>query len=157
MLSIACAPHPGSGAGDERAGGESPDSPVITLERTACFGRCPVYTLAVSADGTVQYEGKAHVAHLGVASAQVEPSRIRALLSELEQAGYFSFAERYLASEPACGRYVTDSPSVITSVQLQGRIRRIVHDYGCGNAPGALTVLEQRIDDVLGSARWTGR
>jgi hypothetical protein len=113
--------------------------------------------VAVAADGTVHYEGKAHVAHVGVVSARVGANQIRALLSEIERAGYFAFAERYTASEPACGRYATDSPSVITSVQLQGRSKRIVHDYGCGNAPGALTVLERRIDDVLGSAQWTGR
>jgi len=33
----------------------------------------------------------------------------------------------------------------------------VEHDYGCGAAPGALVVLERRIDEVLGSAQWTGR
>jgi Domain of unknown function (DUF6438) len=157
LLLLGCAPRNGSGAADERSERASPDGPVITLERTACFGRCPVYSVAVSTDGTVQYEGKAHVAHVGHASTRVEPSQIRALLSEIDQAGYFSLPERYTASEPACGRYASDSPSVTTSVKLHGATKRVVHDYGCSNAPGALTVLERRIDDVLGSAQWTGR
>jgi hypothetical protein len=40
---------------------------------------------------------------------------------------------------------------------MSGRAHRIEHDYGCGSAPGALVVLERRIDEVLGSSEWTGR
>jgi hypothetical protein len=79
------------------------------------------------------------------------------LLHELEAAGYFLFADRYRPSEPVCGRYVPDAPTVITSVRLRDRVKRIEHDQGCGNAPQALTVLERRIDEVLGTRRWTHR
>jgi hypothetical protein len=97
------------------------------------------------------------VRRIGTAAGEVPPERVRVLVSELERAGYFSFSNRYTSAEPACGRYSTDSPSAITSVRFEGRSKRIEHDYGCGNAPGALVVLEQRIDEVLNSARWTGR
>jgi Domain of unknown function (DUF6438) len=142
--------------------GEQPDevstaaTPVVTLERTACFGRCPVYRIAVSPNGEVSYEGRAHVRHLGQARGQVPADTVHALLSELERAGYFSFATRYAAAEPACGRYATDLPTAITTVRLNDRSRRIVHDYGCADAPGALRVLERRIDEVLKSEQWTG-
>jgi hypothetical protein len=46
---------------------------------------------------------------------------------------------------------------VITSVRLGERHKRIEHDHGCGNAPEALSVLERRIDEVLGTERWTRR
>jgi hypothetical protein len=131
--------------------------PVITLERTACFGSCPVYTMSVSSSGEVQYEGRAHVRKVGAATGRVPRERVDSLLSELDRGGYFTFAERYTSPEPACGRYVTDSPSVITSVTLRGRTKRITHDYGCGGAPGALVVLEHRIDEALNSDQWTGR
>lgn len=132
-------------------------TPAITIERTACFGGCPVYRLSVSSTGEVGYEGKAHVRRLGSATAKIPKQRVDALLAELEKGGYFSFANRYTSAEPACGRYATDSPSVISSVSLRGRSKRIEHDYGCGAAPGALIVLERRIDEVLGSGQWTGR
>ena len=157
LFSLACAPRsPAPLLADEAGGGSAP-TPVITLERTACFGTCPVYRLSVTDDGTVSFEGRAHVPQLGRASAQVSPKEVDALLSELERAGYFSFASRYTPAEPACGRYSTDSPTAITSVRLESRTKRIEHDYGCGAAPGALTVLERRIDEVLGSGQWTGR
>jgi hypothetical protein len=103
------------------------------------------------------YEGKAHVRRLGKVSRQIPKQQVDGLLAELENAGYFSFANRYTAGEPACGRYATDSPSVITSVTIRGKTKRIEHDYGCGGAPGALVVLERRIDEVVGSGQWTGR
>jgi hypothetical protein len=132
-------------------------TPAVTLERTACFGGCPVYTLSVSPAGEVHFEGKAHTRWLGPASAQVSQAKVDSLLYELDHAGYFSFANHYTSVSPACGRYATDSPTVITSVTLGGKTKRIVHDYGCGAAPGALVVLERRIDEVLDSGRWTGR
>ena len=129
-------------------------APVISLERTPCFGTCPVYTISVTALGRVTFEGRAHVLRPGVARAEIPRQRVDSLLLELERAGYFGFAGRYTASEPACGRYVTDLPSAIISVTRIGRTKRIEHDHGCGSAPGALAVLEKRIDEVLGSKWW---
>ena len=130
--------------------------PAISLERTPCFGSCPVYTISVSPSGQVTFEGRAHVLHLGTATGQIPQRWVDALLVELERAGYFGFANRYTLSEPACGQYVTDQPAVISTATVGGRTKRIEHDYGCGAAPGALAVLEKRIDEVLGSDRWVG-
>lgn len=132
-------------------------APAISLERTSCFGSCPVYAISVSPSGQVTFEGRAHVLQLGTASGQISRQQVDALLVELERAGYFAFASRYAVSESACGRYVTDLPSAISSATLGGRTKRIQHDHGCGGAPGALAVLEKRIDEVLGSRQWTGR
>jgi hypothetical protein len=93
----------------------------------------------------------------GTQTAQIPRERVDALLKELEAAGYFKFASRYRPSERVCGRYVPDAPSVITSVRLADGSKQIEHDHGCGGAPLALNVLESRIDEALGSERWTGR
>ncbi len=130
---------------------------AITLQRTACFGRCPVYRVVVTPAGEVTYEGKANVRRIGSATAQIDADSVAGLLREMEAAGYFTFADRYTVSEPTCRRYTTDSPSAISSATFRGRTKRIEHDYGCGGVPGALTVLERRIDEVLGSNQWTGR
>jgi hypothetical protein len=116
-----------------------------------------VYRLAVSSTGAVTYEGIANVRRIGAATGQVPADRVAALVSEIDRAGYFVFADRYTSTELTCGRYATDLPSAIISVTLEGRTKRIVHDHGCGAAPGALLVLERRIDEVLGSAQFTGR
>ena len=155
VLLAACAPRNAGSSAAENT--ESRQAPVITLERTSCFGICPVYRLSVKTEGRVSYQGKAHVRHMGEASGRISPDQVEALLSEIDQAGYFSFADRYTANDSACGRYATDSPSAVVSVQLQGRTKRIEHDHGCSSAPSALGILERRIDEVLGSGQWTGR
>jgi hypothetical protein len=154
---VSCAPRKAATPPAEDSAAQLTVEPAITLERTACFGGCPVYRLWVAPSGEVTYEGKAHVRKLGPATGKIPLERLLGLLSELEKAGYFSFASRYTVNEPACGRHASDSPSVITSVTLRGRTKRIEHDYGCGGAPGALVVLERRIDEVVGSGQWTGR
>jgi Domain of unknown function (DUF6438) len=152
----ACAPRTAGVRPDEQADTNT-NVPAVVLERSPCFGSCPVYTLSVSPDGEVSYEGRAHVKQLGAATARIPKQQVDSLLHELDRAGYFGFADRYVPSEPACGRYATDSPSAKTSVTYRGRTKTIMHDYGCGSVPGALTVLERRIDEMLGSGRWTGR
>ncbi len=158
MLALgACVSRPAPGPADQPAASEAETEAAITLERTACFGECPVYRIAVSPAGRVTYEGSANVRRIGTASAQIPADRVNALLVELERAGYFTFSSRYAASEPTCRRHSTDSPTAISSATFKGRTKRIEHDYGCGGVPGALTVLEKRIDEVLGSGQWTGR
>jgi hypothetical protein len=158
LLSLAsCARNGAESQSADRSSQSATSAPVITLERTACFGSCPVYTISVSPAGDVKYEGRSHVRKMGAATGKVPRERVNALLSELERGGYFTFAARYASPEPSCGRYATDSPSVITSVTLRGHTKQITHDYGCGGAPGALTILERRIDEALNSGQWTGR
>lgn len=134
-----------------------PGSFAVTLYRSPCYAACPVYSLSVTRDGLVTYEGRDRVSVRGTATARIPKARVDALLGELEAAGYFDLASVYRPSERVCGRYVPDAPTVITSVELGDRLKQIEHDHGCGSAPLALRVLESRIDEVLDSARWTGR
>lgn len=160
-LAAGCVAPPAGGAGgspapDSAAQGQA-DSILITLERTACYGFCPVYTLTISGSGQVRFVGRRHTATVGEAAATIPPARVDSLVAELRAGGYFGLADAYVLDAPACGRYSTDSPSVITSVTAGGEQKEIRHDYGCAGAPPALGSLERRIDEVAGSARWTGR
>jgi hypothetical protein len=131
--------------------------PAVTLERTPCFGTCPVYTVAISRTGEVRFNGKHHVTHTGQVTDTIPAARVDSLLAELDGAGYFRFADDYVMGSPACGMYATDSPTVITSATRDGKTKTIRHDRGCSAAPPELSQLEQRIDEVAGTGRWTGR
>ncbi len=161
VFAAACVPPPAGGAGGSPAPGDpeqrQADSTRITLERTACLGACPVYSLTISGSGMVRFLGRRNTATVGEAGAVIPPERVDSLVAELRGGGYFEFADAYIPGAPGCGRYATDSPSVITSVTAGGERKEIRHDYGCDGAPAALGTLERRIDEVAGSARWTGR
>jgi hypothetical protein len=156
----ACSPRP-PGAGQTPApygepGAAAADAPVVTLERTPCFGTCPVYQVAISRSGAVRFVGKQHVAQQGEATAEIPAPRVDSLMHELEAGGYFGFADSYVMGTPACGQYATDSPTVITSTSAGGRSKTVRHDYGCSAAPEELGRLERMIDEVAGTSRWVG-
>jgi hypothetical protein len=157
----ACAPRPAgetNGAPEPDAAiTEHDDSTVVTLERTPCFGACPVYTVSISGSGAVSFIGTRFTTQVGEATAEIPSERVDSLVEELRNGGYFEFADAYVVDAPACGRYATDSPTVITSVLADGVRKEIRHDYGCGDAPATLAALERRIDEVAGTGRWTGR
>ena len=124
------------------------DEVVITLERTACFGFCPVYTLTVQGDGTVVYEGKDFVRVKGRAEITITKEKVEQLVSEFKEVDYFSLNDKYNE------RTITDAPSVITSITIDGKTKTIEHYHGDFNAPEQLTELENRIDEIINSKQW---
>lgn len=153
----ACSPPSAGVAPAPSAAAARSDSTVVALERTPCFGSCPVYRVTISRTGVVRFTGTRFTAHQGEASAEIPAARVDSLIEQLRAGGYFELADRYTRDAEACGRYSTDSPTVITSVVADGVRKEIRHDYGCADAPRELARLERRIDEVAGTARWIGR
>src|SRR5262245_44768235 len=74
----------------QNAAPSTSDDFVIELERTSCFGPCPIYTVTIDSKGNVTFDGKEHVRVKGRATARVAPSRAAALLETAERIGFFS-------------------------------------------------------------------
>jgi hypothetical protein len=110
----------------------------ITLERTACFGLCPVYTVTIKDDGSVSYEGVQHVRVSGKQAWTIDPAAVRALARDMEKAGFFEMKDEYSAP-------VTDLPSTFTTLEMGARSKRVRDHLG---APPALKEIEARIDSV---------
>ncbi|UCC18040.1 MAG: hypothetical protein JSU58_05670 [Dehalococcoidales bacterium] len=130
------------------AGSEDPDNVIITLERTACFGFCPVYKITIHGDGTVIYEGKEFVETQGKAETTIDQEKIKQLISEFEEIDYFSLQDEYTE------RTITDASSAITSITIDGKTKTVEHYHGDFNAPEGLTELEDRIDEIVNSEQW---
>ncbi|MBA3874106.1 MAG: hypothetical protein H0X30_33650 [Anaerolineae bacterium] len=123
---------------------------AITLERTACFGSCPVYTITIYDNGDVVYNGQKFVDVMGEQTSQIDPATVALMVKAFETAGYFDWKEAYDT------QMVTDLPSTITSVTQAGKTHRITHYAGDNTAPQALSFLELWIDDMTNSQLWTG-
>lgn len=132
------------------AGTVSAQQSAITLERTACRGTCPVYTITILEDGTVIYEGEAHVAVTGEQTSELDPDTVASMVEAFANAGYFDWNESYEEQT------VTDLPNVITSVTRNGETHQITRYVGDSSAPLALPFLEQWIDAMTSSQLWTG-
>lgn len=125
----------------------------VTLERTGCAGECPVFTVSLDADGTVTFDGRAHVLATGRHTRQIAPAQVRSLLDEAERIGFFQLAERY-ASRPDAGERATtfvDVPAAIVTVTRGGETRR-VHDLL--GAPESLRAFERHIETVTQTRTW---
>ncbi|HLG37531.1 MAG TPA: DUF6438 domain-containing protein [Nitrososphaera sp.] len=123
---------------------ESIENAEITLDRTACFGSCPDYSLTIYGNGTVIYEGRNFVAVTGKQSATIPEQDVRNLVGYFYDINYFSLRDEYTAQ-------VTDLPTTTTSIRIDGRFKQVINYYG---APEELALLEARIDEVAKSERW---
>ena len=117
---------------------------AITLERTACFGFCPVYSVTLRDDGTVSYQGKQHVKVSGTHTWKIDPAAVRALAKEMQDAGFFALQDEYRAM-------VTDHPTVHTTLSAGGRTKKVTN-YVAG--PQVLKDFEARIDQVAGTQKY---
>ncbi|HSK20500.1 MAG TPA: DUF6438 domain-containing protein [Longimicrobiales bacterium] len=128
----------------------------ITMQRMPCFGTCPVYTVDITADGTVSFTGERFVDSTGTRTAAIAPDSAAALMQELIARGFHDFADRYTHEAKECGSYHTDAPRVILTLRAGGRLKTVEHDYGCSDAPDELRALQERVDSVAGVKRWVG-
>ena len=128
---------------------------TVRLERFACFGTCPVYTVTIHGDGRVEYNGKSSVKQKGTRDGRIETDTIRTLISEFAKAKFWALPEEY--SEAQCtGRVCTDMATAVTELTVRGVTRRVEHYYGCGSAPKVLFDLEAAIDRSANVEQWTG-
>jgi hypothetical protein len=127
-------------------------SPVmVTFERTACYGRCPIYRVTVLRDGTVLWEGERFVKTTGKATAKVPPSAMSELAKAFARADFFALHDKYESYD------VTDNPSAIVSFDDGKRKKTIRHYHGDSSSPKELYQLEDEIDRIVGTARWIGK
>ncbi len=127
---------------------------TITLERTPCFGTCPVYKLTVHRSGQVEFEGKDHVQQKGSRRGRISSEDFGKLVKKIEEINFFSLNDRYDGKRPdGSGVTVTDLPTRKTSV-TKGDHTKTVENYFRG--PPGLKELEDLIDEMTKSVRWIG-
>ena len=129
---------------------------LITLERGACFGTCPIYQVTIAQNGTVSFDGHKFVKTSGAATAQIKPEDFNKLVSDFEKIHYFSLDEKYEPGTRGCGAAATDMPYVRTSIRVDGKTKSVSHYHGCRNSEvlGALATLERKIDEIAGTEKW---
>lgn len=151
-----------AGCSKKKAAGDSiaidqphpPDSspgatPLATLERTGCYGECPVYRLTVNTDGSVVYVGTRWVKVTGRHEYKLSAAQLSDLESAFERANFMSFHD-YDHVES------TDDDWAHLSLQRGGRTKRVRHYHGDSAAPPALSALEDEFDRVTDSGRFVG-
>lgn len=121
-----------------------PDSLYVSMERTACLGTCPNYKLSIYESGFAIYEGLNFVNKEGKYYAKMndpELEKIRGMVNEIE---YFKLSNKY--DSP-----ITDIPSTITIVNIDGKQKKIVNRY---KGPKELERFENMLDEIADRFEW---
>lgn len=97
----------------------------VRIERTPCYGRCPIDKVEAFGDGRVRYVGERFVPRLGTYTRRLTAEE----LSNLEKILRESAFEKYdtLYDNPG----ISDLPSLVLTYRLEGRERRITCRTGC--------------------------
>ncbi|MDP1829293.1 MAG: DUF6438 domain-containing protein [Archangium sp.] len=130
--------------GCQTSPGVKKDSGVLlSLQRTACYGACPVYVVEVFSDGTLHFKGERHVKVTEPIELKLAPGVLEKLIARVDQSGFAGWNDFTTNS-------VSDAPTVVLS--YKGRAVR--HYRGDDQAPPELTALEDEVDALLGTDRW---
>lgn len=150
----------------EPAPAASADEDVeITLQRTACYGSCPDYTVTIDGKGNVRFRtqadegpGAADV-HRAYSSSdgvlvsgdhrdRIDPAVVEDLVAQFRAADFFRLKDEYVAG-------ITDSPTYVLTFRQGGRTKRVIDYVGKrAGMPASVTVLEDAVDKAAGTARW---
>lgn len=109
------------GAAHAAAPGEPAPAPlpdVLVLERTACSGDCPVYTLTLQRNGRVHFTGVKNVALVGEKDWKIEPLFAQHLFGEFERSGFLKLSPRYPTE-------VEEFPGVVLTLTVAGVAHRV--------------------------------
>lgn len=119
------------------------DTAIITLQHEACFGLCPVYNVALFADGTVVFSGVANVDSIGVVVLEMDEASVTGIAELAQIFGYFDWQDSY--DQPI----VTEQATVITSIRWDDQYKQIVRNDGDPDAPIGLVRLEASMEQLV--------
>jgi hypothetical protein len=117
----------------------------LTLERAACEGFCPWYSVTILGDGSVHYEGKAYVHVEGNRRKIIQLSDVYKLIHRLRDEDFFHWEEKTVVC--------VDYPEVRITANLNGKRKQVLE--GC-SASGKVLALAEQIDTISGAKRWVG-
>jgi hypothetical protein len=120
------------------------------LERTECEGYWQVYAVTIYRDGKVIFVGEKFVRHQGELAFHVTSRTLQEVTSAFDTAGFQTFREAYNKED------ATDLPWVYVSFNDGNAVKRVAHHLGDASAPRALTLLEERIDSIIGTEKLIG-
>lgn len=123
-----------------------PRNAIARIQRTACYGRCPIYTLTVYSDGSVLYEAQKWVKEEGTFQGKANPEKFQQLLNKANEIGFFELKDEYDSE------YVTDLPSVITTLRSDDVLKQVVNRY---QGPEKLSEFEKYFDTLYLELQWS--
>lgn len=165
----------GTTASEPLTGDQAPAAPVasrggfkVKLERTACMGACPTYSLVIHADGRVDWDGHANVLAFGQRRGRVTPEEIAELdrlvttlrFFERDESGHLPIAQQCVTAQngvTSCSMagsfsFCSDTSHTVITVTRNHKTHR-VDNANCGD-DDELAGFEQVLDRIVNVRAW---
>lgn len=125
---------------------------VITMKQEnhcGCDGCCSEYSVSISGDGIVAYEGVDAVKVRGKQIYSISIDQVKELVSEFYKVDFFSLKDRYTSKDNGDGTIsmIDHSAPVTISITIKGKTKSVYNFYG---APEKLEELEKKIYEISG-------
>ena len=120
------------------------DTPVLYLEKNACYGQCPVYKLEIFLSGKMTFNGIANTKFNGHYCSNIDKNNLNRLIEEFNRKNYLSMEDNYLSR-------AKDLPTTTTGFKYNGKQKRIC-DYD--KAPPELKQLEKMLETLADTTSW---
>ncbi len=118
---------------------------VLAMTKTPCFGECPVYDFEVLNNGMATYQGKKNVTRIGRYKAKIPRSKVNNILKEASSMGCFSLKSIY------DNKAVSDLPSTITYLNLEGKQKKILCRFECDER---ILKINEMIEELIQNTKW---
>ena len=119
---------------------------VLKMERTECFGFCPVFSVEIFETGNVVFHGVDNVREPGTHTGQLKGISVTELVDEFVCAGFFELKDQYTG--------FNDAPATILTLRSAGRTKRVLFQRDPKDLPKILPELEQRIAAAVQLDQW---
>ena len=121
---------------------------VFSIQRTACFGKCPSYEAKVMSDGTAFFKGGNNAERTGNYTAIASKNEVKALVENAKKINYFTFQNRYPADRK---NEIADLPFTFTRMNDGKTDKKVANNYDC---PQELIDFEREIDAFFEKLNW---
>jgi hypothetical protein len=112
---------------------------LIELERTPCYGSCPVYKVKIDKRGKGLFEGLENVDIIGRFSFSLHPDELTEIENAFHKVDFYQLEKIYDAQ-------VSDLPTTYITYNKDGNRKKIMDYYG---APEELRNLENSIETLV--------
>lgn len=115
-----------------------------SINRGACYGKCPIYSMKIYSDGFVELTGTRFMEPMGEFTGMISKAQLNTFIEKANEIGFFAMEEVY--DSP-----VTDIPAITTSIVINGKQKTVMRRVGY---PERIREFENLFDELLTSVKW---
>lgn len=104
---------------------------LLKMKTSACYGECPIYTVAVKKNGELTYEGLEYVSLKGTKTAILPKESIALIEAELIKTKFLKMQSKLHSGSWSCFISATDHSYILIEASVKNRKKAVSTYTGC--------------------------